>query len=286
MAVRSCIVCGATFETKSRRILCGSTECRKARRRATDAGSDKPFLPAPQATCYVCGKPFTVNRSQRLCSPECVRQSRRTGDARRWAEKTPEQRRAVYERHEAYRAARPEWAAEMRRRKNESRRAALAGDIELRDRIRREAREWYAANRERILRDRRCRQAATIALMSAEELEFLRWRQRRYSQRHKEKLAADPKRLEAFHRRQRLARRESNRRRIEASLHDAARLLAERAEHPQPAKPCVICTKPIVGRHITAVTCGAKECLRQYRRDVVRKHRERRGNGRHRKTDR
>lgn len=63
-----CIVCEREFQAVGRGSIC-SPDCRRARRRAYDAGvaATTGDLPAPSQACVICGAEFAVGRGCNNC---------------------------------------------------------------------------------------------------------------------------------------------------------------------------------------------------------------------------
>lgn len=252
----NCIVCGQPFDAIGRGCVC-SADCRRARRRAYDAGVSATAggLPPPMSTCDVCGKQFAVPRGvAKACSPECLQERRRR--------KARESKRREYERRgpEIVAAAKARLRASPERRrlydarKYQRHRERMATNQEYAERYRQRQREGYARDAERIQAKRR----AKIAAMSDAELAERMERMRGYSRDYHRRTRHDPR---CWDERREYAQEYRRRRNAARMAGDAATLEALLAgrETGKRVKPCSECGQPVVGKHPSAKTCGA-EC--------------------------
>lgn len=185
-----CVVC--TRHYQGRGNVC-SPECRKARRRAVDAGlPDAGGLPAPVRTCVECGESFPANRNFDTCSPACrLAKKRRKGreSYRRRAAKDPTlSKRAAQRRRERVRSD-PEYAKLVRAweaRKQARHRERMATDPDYAARYRDRANAHYARHREAIQATRHDR----LEAMNPVELEAWLDRARRYCRHWRRRLLA------------------------------------------------------------------------------------------------
>lgn len=129
-------------------------------------------------TCVVCGEKIHLSGEghgkRATCSPECAEKHRKAKQRASWVrrvEADPELPRRMHERRMEKAAADPEYAERVRQwdqRRQKRERDKRATDQEAAKARRRQAREWWAANRERILAKRaarrgpnRCRRCGT-----------------------------------------------------------------------------------------------------------------------------
>lgn len=264
-----CIVCGRLFTTRvARKKLCDDPDCHRARRRAREAGSDQPGLPPPTLPCEVCGKPVQQGHGRRptCASPGCRRVRQRERWRAYYHALPPEKKQAAQARQAQARRERPE----VYRAQDARRWQRLKANPERLARARARAREHYARHAEEIQARRRER----LASMSLEELALRLARMREYVRKHRDAERADPSRYARRRQYQQEYRRRQREEQMAVEALQVATVLGGRMDAPARPKPCTVCGQPVVARHPTAVTCGREECLRQYRRRIAVRHRE------------
>jgi predicted nucleic acid-binding Zn ribbon protein len=188
---RGCIVCGGTFSGAPNATLC-SAECRRARRRGTDAGV--VALPPKVDVCEVCGGEFQRDRGLRkTCSEGCLRERRKRRGRKAWRRRVarnPELTCNMARRRREKAAVDPEYAARLKQweaNKYAKHRERMRSDPEYATRIHQRAVAHYAAHAEEIQAKRKAR----LDAMTPEELGVWLRRARRYCREWRKKWRDD-----------------------------------------------------------------------------------------------
>lgn len=191
-----CLVCGRSFQGRGN--IC-SKECRRARRRATDAGAPEAGgLPPPTRNCVWCGKSFIADRNSDTCSAECRTHNKRWKQRESWYRRVardPNLMRRMNQRRRQRAARDPEYAEKLRKwdaMKYVQHRERMAADPEYAAQYRARSNARYAAHREIVQARRRAR----LDALSPDDLEAWLARARRYCRhwrrKYREKVARDP----------------------------------------------------------------------------------------------
>ena len=213
--------------------------------------------------CVICGAVIPRTRLPAVtCEGECADEHRKARQRKAWRRRIatdPDLAKRMNERRKERMGADPDYAAKVKdweRRRQIRRTERMACDPEYAAQERARANALYARHAERIQAKRK----ATIAAMPDAELAELTERMREYCRVHRQRERADPARAQ----RRKEYEAEYRRRMAEAKAQDDLARLAEMLqgrENASKVKPCVVCGKPVVGRHSMAKVCS-KECRR------------------------